>query len=622
VLQAKSDSLSAASRIPPRTSGAYLPAGSPHIQPQTGLNPDPVMGGGRGLEVGDHRTIGRRYDAKAIAAYYGRRPWLTIGRLLQVTGSFLWFWCLLQWDKLTDAQELHIPTRAMQLRQILTGLGPTFIKIGQSLSTRPDLVRKDYLDELTLLQDQLPSYANEIAFARIEAELGKSVDDIYLEMSPHPVAAASLGQVYRAKLFTGEDVAVKVQRPNLRPIIARDLYLIRTFAQWFGRWLPLNLGHDLTLVVDEFGSKLFEEIDYLNEGKNAERFANYFHDDPTIKVPKIYWAYSSRHVLTLEWIDGVKLSRTDCVVAADINPDELIRIGVISGLRQLLEFGFFHADPHPGNLFATTDGRMAYIDFGMMDQLEEVTKENLVDAVVHLINRDYARLAKDFVRLGFLTPETDICPIIPALETVLGDIVGYSVQDFNFKTATDRFSEIMFDYPFRLPAKFALIIRSLITQEGVALCLNPDFRIIDVSYPYVAKRLLGGESPQLRQRLLEILFKDGKFQWQRLENLISIASADRNFDLVPTATMGVQLLLSPEGRYLWQQLMLALTEDERLHTEEVQRIWKLVADELKPSQIWDVARVALVSLAQTSLPQLAQMTVRSQVSPPRQPTPV
>jgi predicted unusual protein kinase regulating ubiquinone biosynthesis (AarF/ABC1/UbiB family) len=545
-----------------------------------------------------------RYSAQAIATYYGRRPWLVVGRLLHIVGLFLGFWIMLQWDQLTGATETQVQARAMQLRKILTRLGPTFVKIGQSLSTRPDLVRKDYLDELTLLQDKLPGFPNEVAFARIKSELGRNVDDIYQEMSPHPIAAASLGQVYRARLFSGEEVAVKVQRPNLRPTISRDLYLIRLFAQWFGWLLPLNLGHDLTLVVDEFGGKLFEEIDYINEGHNAERFAGYFRDDPTIKVPKIYWAHTSRHVLTLEWIEGVKLSRTDCMVAADINPDELIRIGVISGLRQLLEFGFFHADPHPGNLFATTDGRMAYIDFGMMDQLEEGTKENLVDAVVHLINQDYANLAKDFVSLGFLTPGTDIRPIIPALEAVLGDIVGFSVQEFNFKTATDRFSEVMFDYPFRLPAKFALIIRSLITQEGVALCLNSDFRIVDVSYPYIAQRLLSGESPQLRQRLLEVLFKDGKFQWQRLENLIQIASADRNFDLMPTATMGLQLLLSPEGRYLWRQLMLALTEDERLHTEEVQRIWALVANEFKPSQIWDVARFALANFAQTSLPQM------------------
>jgi predicted unusual protein kinase regulating ubiquinone biosynthesis (AarF/ABC1/UbiB family) len=269
--------------------------------------------------------------------------------------------------------------------------------------------------------------------------------------------------------------------------------------------------------------------------------------------------------------------------------DDIIRIGVTSGLRQLLEHGFFHADPHPGNLFVTPEGKMAYIDFGMMDRLEEETKETLVSAVVQLINQDYPALAKDFVSLGFLSPKTDIKPIIPALEKVLGKAVGESVGDFNFKTITDDFSELVYDYPFRIPAKFALIIRSLVTQEGLALSLNPNFKIVEVSYPYVSRRLLMGESPQMRRRLLDVLFKDDKFQWQRLENMLAIARSDRKFDLFPTAQLGLQYLLSEEGNYLRRQLVCALTEDERLHTEEVQRLWSLVKDEIQPRRIFDFA---------------------------------
>jgi predicted unusual protein kinase regulating ubiquinone biosynthesis (AarF/ABC1/UbiB family) len=209
---------------------------------------------------------------------------------------------------------------------------------------------------------------------------------------------------------------------------------------------------------------------------------------------------------------------------------------------------------------------MAYVDFGMMDQLDQNTKNTLVDAVVHLVNKDYDLLAADFVKLGFLTPETNIHPIIPALEDVFDDVIGASVGEFNFKTITDRFSELMYDYPFRVPAKFALIIRSLVTQEGVALCLNPNFKIIEVSYPYVAQRLLAGETPEFQRRLLEVLFKDGKFQWQRLENLIAIAQTDQNFDLIPTARLGMQYLMSTEGTYLRRQVILALIEDDRLHT--------------------------------------------------------
>ncbi len=543
----------------------------------------------------------RRYDPKAIAQYYRFRPWAAIWRAFTIIWFFSSFILSLKWDEWRGRSEENKFKRASQLREILTHLGPTFIKVGQALSTRPDLIRKDFLDELIKLQDQLPPFDNALAISIIETELGRPLKEIYREISPKPVAAASLGQVYRAFLHTGEEVAVKVQRPNLLPVITLDLYLMRWAAGWLSPWLPLNLGHDLTLIVDEFGTKLFEEIDYCNEGRNAEKFASNFQDDPTVKVPVIYWRYSSLHVLTLEWIHGFKLTDTASIRAAGLDTDKLIEIGVVSGLRQLLEHGFFHADPHPGNLFALPDGRMAYIDFGMMDQLEQYTKETIASAVVDLINKDYIELATKFVKLGFLTADTDIRPIIPALETVLGEAMGESVGSFNFKTITDKFSELMYDYPFRVPAKFALIIRSLVTQEGLALSLNPNFKIIQVSYPFVARRLLKGESPEMRRHLIDVLFKDGKFQWQRLENMIAIARSDQNFDLLPTAQLGLQYLLSDEGKFLRRQIILALTEDDRLHTQEVQRLWNLVKDDLKPGRLFNVALSALSEISSESV---------------------
>jgi predicted unusual protein kinase regulating ubiquinone biosynthesis (AarF/ABC1/UbiB family) len=538
-----------------------------------------------------------RYDPDAIARYYRYRPWLVWARAIVIIWNFASFILSLKWDEWRERVEENKYKRAAQLRQILTRLGPTFIKVGQALSTRPDLVRKDFLDELVKLQDKLPPFDNAIAYQLIETELGRPVNEIFSELSPTPVAAASLGQVYRGRLHSGEEVAVKVQRPNLRPVLSLDLYLLRWAANWLSPWLPLNLGHDLTLIVDEFGNKLFEEIDYLNEGRNAEKFATNFRNDPRIKVPVIYWRYTSRRVLTLEWLNGFKLTDTQRIREAGLDPESIIEIGVTSGLQQLLEHGFFHADPHPGNLFAMPDGRMGYIDFGMMDQLDEFTKETLVDAIVHLINKDYADLAQDYVKLGFLTPETDIRPIIPALEALLGDAISKNVGDFNFKTITDKFSELMYDYPFRVPAKFALIIRSLVTQEGIALSLNPNFKIVEVAYPYVARRLLTGESPQLRRRLLNVLFKDGKFQWQRLENMIAIARTNTDFDVLPTAKLGLQYLLSDEGKFLRRQLVLALTEDDRLHTEEVQRLWNLVKDDFTPDRLLNVAIGVLTELS-------------------------
>jgi predicted unusual protein kinase regulating ubiquinone biosynthesis (AarF/ABC1/UbiB family) len=233
----------------------------------------------------------------------------------------------------------------------------------------------------------------------------------------------------------------------------------------------------------------------------------------------------------------------------------------------------------------------------MMDQLSLETKEHLVDAVVHLINKDYEQLGQVYIKLGFLKPDTDMAPITRALETVLGDIMAEKVKDFNFKVVTDRFSRIMYEYPFCLPAKFALIIRSVVTQEGVALTLNPEFRIVQVAYPYVAKRLLTDESESLRRRLLEVLFRNERFQWHRLENLITIARSDGEFDLIPTAHMGLQYLFSPEGEFIRRRLLLALTEDNRLHLAEIQRLWQLLVPELEPAKLWSAGWQAIAPVA-------------------------
>jgi predicted unusual protein kinase regulating ubiquinone biosynthesis (AarF/ABC1/UbiB family) len=543
----------------------------------------------------------RKYDPAAIAAYYRFRPWLALARAVKIIWFFARFLLGLQLDLSVGTVQVNRQRRANQLREMLTVLGPTYIKVGQALSTRPDLVRQEFLDELIQLQDQLPPFATERAFQIIETQLRKPIEDLYREISPEPIAAASLGQVYKARLHSGEQVAVKVQRPNLMPVITLDLFLMRWASTWITPFLPLNIGQNLTLIVDEFGVKLFEEIDYLNEGRNAEKFAANFQDDPTIKVPAIYWRYTSRNVLTLEWIDGIKLNDVEGIRRAGLDRDSLIKIGVNSGLRQLLEFGFFHADPHPGNLFVLADGRMAFIDFGMMDQLTQHTKETIAGSVVHLINKDYLSLTKDFVELGFLTSDVDISPIIPALERVLDNAIGESVGNFNFKTITEEFSDLVYQYPFRVPAQFSLIIRSLVTQEGVALSLNPEFKIVEIGYPYVAQRLLNGETPEMRQRLIEVVLRDGKIQWPRLENMIGIARSEGNFDLLPTAQLGLQFLMSAEGRQLRNQLVLALTEGDRLHVQEVQQLWQMLKVELEPTKIFGVAIEAITSLSTSML---------------------
>ena len=531
------------------------------------------------------------YDPVADRRWLLQRPWTLIGRLAVV----LWQLAALALVLLLQRNSSDAKVQERLGRRILdtlTELGPCFIKVGQSLSTRPDLVRRDWLEQLTKLQDDLPAFDHGIALATIQEQLGAPADQLFEEFPDYPVAAASLGQVYRARLAEGHWVAVKVQRPNLAYILRRDLVLIRLLAVLSGPLLPLNLGFGLDEIIDEFGRSLFREIDYRQEADNAERFARLFANHPEVTVPRVERHLSSERVLTTSWIHGTKLQLRQDLEAQRLDPAALIRTGVISGLRQLLEFGYFHADPHPGNLFALSGktgamGHLAYVDFGMMDSISDADRLTLTGAVVHLINRDFLLLAKDFQALGFLNPKDDVTPIVPALEEVLGGALGENVGSFNFKAITDRFSELMFNYPFRVPARFALIIRAVVSQEGLALRLDPSFRIIRVAYPYVARRLLAGDTAEMRDKLLEMIFdSNGRLQLERLENLLAVVESDSaGADLFPVAGAGLKLLLGPDGSSLRQRLLLTLVQDNRIQTEDLRQLLQLLRRTFSPRKL-------------------------------------
>jgi len=553
------------------------------------------MTGSNGIIAGRSRSCEPeiRYAPGRDARWLLLRPWIAIPRAIQI------FWALIGLllsllirGGSSDAQVQR--NLARRLLRTLTDLGPCFIKVGQALSTRPDLIRRDWLDELTRLQDDLPPFPHAIALKTVEEDLGAPVEQLFADFPDAPVAAASLGQVYRARLHGQHWVAVKVQRPNLPFILRRDMVLIRSLGVLTAPFLPLNLGFGLGEIIDEFGRSLFEEIDYGCEADNAERFAALFADNPAVTIPKVERLLSSRRVLTTSWIHGTKLRDRQELRAQRLDPTALIRTGVISGLQQLLEFGYFHADPHPGNLFALSGrsgdlGHVAYVDFGMMDSISDADRLTLTGAVVHLINRDFAALAKDFQTLGFLAPDADLTPIIPALEEVLGGSLGDAVGSFNFKAITDRFSELMFDYPFRVPARFALIIRAVVSQEGLALRLDPDFRIIAVAYPYVARRLLAGDTREMREKLLEVIFDgDGHLRIERLESLLNVVGEEATspgLDLLPVAGAGLRLLFGRDGADLRKRLLLTLIKDDRFSTEDIGALMGLLRRTFSPRRV-------------------------------------
>jgi predicted unusual protein kinase regulating ubiquinone biosynthesis (AarF/ABC1/UbiB family) len=302
--------------------------------------------------------------------------------------------------------------------------------------------------------------------------------------------------------------------------------------------------------MDEFGARIFEEMDYTHEGENAVLFAELYGHLKDIYVPRIYPEYTARRVLTMEWIAGTKLTQLEALERQGIDASHLIDVGVQCSLRQLLEHGFFHADPHPGNLLATPEGKLAYLDFGMMSIVKPYQRYGLIEAVVHMVNRDFEGLAQDYVNLDFLTPDTDLRPIIPALAEVFSNALGASVAELNFKSITDEFSALMYEYPFRVPAYYALIIRSLVTLEGIAINVDPNFKVLSKAYPYVAKRLLTDPSPQLRSSLRDLLFKDGEFRWNRLENLLRNASSSDDYDMEQVLDQTVEFFLSERGKFI------------------------------------------------------------------------
>ncbi|MFN9860549.1 MAG: ABC1 kinase family protein, partial [Pseudanabaena sp.] len=304
-----------------------------------------------------------RYDIEAIANYYRNQPLRVWWRCVVIFVPLIWLFLRLRLNSKASADKLR--KLAIESRQLLTKLGPAFIKIGQALSTRPDIVPPIFMDELAELQDQLPAFDNDIAFQFIREALGADPSEVYAEISENPIAAASLGQVYKGRLRTGELVAIKVQRPDIAAGIALDMYILRGIATWLRKTFKF-VRSNLAAILDEFASRIFEEMDYTFEGHNAEKFAKYYGELEGIYVPKIYWQYTAKRVLTMEWIEGIKLTNVQKVKEAGFDSRHIIEVGVQCSLRQLLDYGYFHADPHPGNLLVMEDGKLAYLDFGMM----------------------------------------------------------------------------------------------------------------------------------------------------------------------------------------------------------------------------------------------------------------
>lgn len=405
----------------------------------------------------------------------------------------------------TEAKRaLRRKKQAVWIRNILLDLGPTFIKLGQFFSTRADLFPSEYVEELAKLQDRVPAFSYEQVEITIEQELGKKIPELFQNFDPIPLAAASLGQVHKAQLHSGETVAVKVQRPGLKKLFEIDLKILKGITQYFQSHPEWGRGRDWLGIYEECCRILWEEVDYLNEGRNADTFRRNFRAYDWVKVPRVYWRYTSPRVLTLEYAPGIKISHYEALEAAGIDRKVVARQGAEVYLLQLLNHGFFHADPHPGNLAVTPEGTLIFYDFGMMGRIKSNIREGLMETLYGIAEKNGDRVVSSLVQLGALAPVDDMGPVRRSVQYMLDHFMDKPFENQSVSAISDDLYEIAYNQPFRFPATFTFVMRAFSTLEGVGKGLDPDFNFMEVAKPFTMQLMSNGNGSEGKSILNEL----------------------------------------------------------------------------------------------------------------------
>ncbi|MCM3000811.1 AarF/UbiB family protein [Paenibacillus cellulositrophicus] len=419
-------------------------------------------------------------------------------------------------------------TLGERIRLVLEDLGPTFVKLGQLASTRSDLLPEPIIRELIKLQDQVPPFSSESAKGIIEQELDDAIEDIFSWFEESPIAAASIGQVHLAKLKTGEDVAVKVQRPGALQMVVRDLEILRDLtALAEKRWVWVK-QYQIARLVEEFASSMRAELDYTQEGRNAEKIALQFQNDETVCIPRIFWQYTSSRVMTMEYVRGISLSHQEELVAKGYDLKETAEKLVESMLHQIFIEGFFHADPHPGNLLVRKDGSLAYLDFGMVGRLSEEMKDHLSSLIIALMRKNTDSMVRAVLRLGMMPEDGDIRELRRDLDSLREQYYNIPFSEISMGTALNDLFAVAQRHKVMIPPDLTLLGKALLTMEGVIEKLDPTLSIIDMAEPFgrklikdrfstrnLRKKLLGGAAG-----LAEALF-DLPDQARQISSLIS-----------------------------------------------------------------------------------------------------
>ena len=420
---------------------------------------------------------------RSLSASY---PYSPFWRQLRIFGIAIKLVLSLWWNKTTRNNSSRTRHRiAKWLVKNILELGPTFIKIGQALSTRADLIPWEYIEEFGQLQDRVPPFSSEGAIAVIEQELGKSISVLFAEFNPTPLAAASLGQVHKARLHTGEDVVIKVQRPGLARLFNLDFEILHHLVRWLNRLLKDVRKFNLEAIYREFFELLYLEIDYIHEGKNAERFRQNFQSYQRVAVPQVYWQYTTDKILTLEYLPGIKIDNRSALEASQIDTQEVIQLGITCYLKQLLEDGFFQSDPHPGNMAVSPRGDIIFYDFGTMAEVKTIAKDQMIKTFFAVLKKDTDEVVETLIYMGLIEPVADMTPVKRMIAFMLEEFRDKPVDVRAFEQITDEVYSIFEQQPFRLPPQMTFIVKSLTTLDGIARALDPQYNLLAAAQPFL-----------------------------------------------------------------------------------------------------------------------------------------
>jgi len=413
-------------------------------------------------------------------------------------------------------------SRAARVRMAFQDLGPTFIKLGQLLSTRPDLLPIEYIEELERLQDQVPPERFARVRVELEAQLGGKLETVFARFDPRPIAAGSIAQVHRATTRAGEAVVVKVRRPGIVETIRTECEILDTFAGILKSTLFADERVDPQRMVAEFTAAVSKEVDLANERANQLRFYRSFAGDRTVHVPKVYEDYCTDGVLTMEYIEGIKPTDAAAIEAAGLDRKLLARRGADFGLRQIFELGFFHTDPHPGNFFFLPGNVVAPIDFGQVGHLARQDRELLRDIILAVVDRDMPRALRAVERRDLISDQTDTARLVRDAEALVDAYLAMPLKDIPLRRAMSESFDLVRRHQVYPPAEFTLMLKALMTIEAFAVSLDRDFELIGYLRPYARKFRLRLLDPRVMAGELRRLARDSRELLARLPEDLNV----------------------------------------------------------------------------------------------------